>query len=601
MTKKVKEIIEKHQKVIDMIGSILLTIGLNMSISVAENQIRFNGNQIVWFMICIFLYFILKKAKENKEKRLMVCSLILGILLAFFQTIGNLTSGNWISHEVIFSKKIILFMIIKMITYSIIFAKSITILFCFWNYLGEKKGEKRELFKPNLKSFLMITIILLIAWLPYFLNYYPGITSYDTNYQLMQGYKIYEYSNHHPVLHTYIITLLVKIGYGLTRSYNVAIAICSVLQMIASALTFSYVVYYLNKKKMSVTIQILTFLWFAFHPIVPQFSIAIWKDVPFTLCMVWFVIGLIEMVTNEERFLKDKKYNVLYAILITLIMFFRNNGVYIILLTLPFALFFKRVYWKRILLIFILPIIFYYIMTGFVYPKIEIKKSSSREMLSIPMQQMARIVKYKSDELTEQEKQIINQYIPIEEVAEAYRPTISDPIKNVFSEEAYEQDKLTFFKLYVKLALRFPGETLEAFVGNTFGYYYPEVVTFPVATGNYSSPLENEQFINIYSEPIIKIPVLDDIINSLYDKKIPIVSLLANIGFVFWIFLTMLMYSIYQKRYPYLLMYIPIIILYLTCIASPVSGELRYIYSMFTCLPLWIGFTLELGEYNEKN
>ena len=73
MGKKGKEIIEKHQKVIDVIGSILLTIGLNMSINVAENQIRFNGNQIVWLMICIFLYFILKKASENKEKRCVAC------------------------------------------------------------------------------------------------------------------------------------------------------------------------------------------------------------------------------------------------------------------------------------------------------------------------------------------------------------------------------------------------------------------------------------------------------------------------------------------------------------------------------------------------
>ena len=324
----------------------------------------------------------------------------------------------------------------------------------------------------------------------------------------MQGYEVHKYNNHHPILHTYIITLLVKIGYGLTGSYNVGIAICSVIQMIVSALTFSYVIHYLGKKKMSRGLQVIAFLWFAFHPIIPQFSIAIWKDIPFTLCMVWFVIGLIEMLTNEETFLKHKRYLVLYSLLITFVMFFRNNGVYIILLTLPFVVFFKKKYWKRIVVTFALPIIFYYVVTGPIYQKMEIAKSSPKEMLSIPIQQMARIVKYKSDELTAEEKERISQYIPIEEVSEAYRPTISDPIKNVFSESAYKENKMNLLKLYGKLALRFPGETMEAFVGNTYGYYYPEVVTFPVATGIYSSPFENEKFMNIHLEPIIKIPVL---------------------------------------------------------------------------------------------
>lgn len=572
-----------------------------MTIDTAKNSINFNGNQIAWLMLCVFFYFIFKYSSNKNNKRLVICSVILGIILAVFQTLGDITKGGWISNEVILSKKILLFLFVKIIVYSVIFSKIISIIFTYFENLKWKETNKKDVFDAKIKNFLIVALILFIVWLPYFLNYYPGITSYDTNYQLMQGFGVYDYSNHHPVLHTLLITFFVKIGYSLTGNYNFGIAICSILQMITCALTFSFVIYYMAKKKIPFVIKLVSFLFFAFNPIVPQLSIAIWKDIPFTLLMTWFVIGIIEIVTNEKEFFKSKVKILLYAILITLIMFFRNNGVYIILIIIPFLLLKSRKHWKAICLMFIIPVIFYYLMTGTVYEKLNITKTSSREMLSIPAQQMARIVKYRIDELTEDEKNAINRYLPINEIGNVYRPTISDNVKNLLNDQEFEQDKLNLLKLYIKLGLHFPGETLEAFVGNTYGYYYPEVVTFPVATGTYTQVLENEKFMDIHLEPIIKIPVLDNVINSIYNKEIPIVSLFANIGFVFWIVLTLMMYVIYKKRYKYLLMYIPILTLYLTCLASPVSGELRYIYAMFTCLPLFIGFSVKPIDENTNN
>ena len=60
----------------------------------------------------------------------------------------------------------------------------------------------------------------------------------------------------------------------------------------------------------------------------------------------------------------------------------------------------------------------------------------------------------------------------------------------------------------------------------------------------------------------------------------------------------MAMYVIYNKKYKSIVIYIPIIILWLTTIASPVFGEFRYIYSMFTCLPILIGINFRKKENN---
>lgn len=590
---KVKEFLTNNKKVIWVVVSILLTIGLNLSVYVANNTIYFNnGNQIVWLFLCVFIYIVFKQAGKYEGRRLKVCSGILGTLLAIFQVLGIMTNGNWIASEVILTKEVILFMIVKFITYVLLFYNIIKILFSLIENIDCKKTRK-DILKPSLKTFIVVALLLFIMWLPYFLNYYPGITSYDTHYQLMQGFGKIPYNNHHPVLHTFIMSSVVKVGHAITGDYNFGIALYVILQMIFCAITLSFVVYYMGKRNINPIIKMITFLCFAFVPFVPQFSIAVWKDVPFAMFMVWLLIGIIEMITNEEKFFTKKRNFVIFILITLCVLFFRNNGIYIVLLTLPFALFLRRKYWKQILIIFGIPIVFYYIITGPVFTKLDIAKSSPKEMLSIPIQQMARIVKYKGDELSEEDKNVIGQYINIDTAAENYNPTISDPIKNEFNEGTYNQDKLNLIKLYIKLAIKYPGETLEALVGNTYGYYYPEVVTYSIATGVYQTPFEAEQFMNLYEAPIIEIQLLDNVIDSIYDKQIPIVSLIANIGFVFWIVLGIVFYNIYQKRYEYLLMFIPVGILYLTCLASPVSGELRYIYAMFLSLPLFVGFGLQ--------
>lgn len=590
---KVKEFLTNNKKVIWVVVSILLTIGLNLSVYVANNTIYFNnGNQIVWLFLCVFIYIVFKQAGKYEGRRLKVCSGILGTLLAIFQVLGIMTNGNWIASEVILTKEVILFMIVKFITYVLLFYNIIKILFSLIENIDCKKTRK-DILKPSLKTFIVVALLLFIMWLPYFLNYYPGITSYDTHYQLMQGFGKIPYNNHHPVLHTFIMSSVVKVGHAITGDYNFGIALYVILQMIFCAITLSFVVYYMGKRNINPIIKMITFLCFAFVPFVPQFSIAVWKDVPFAMFMVWLLIGIIEMITNEEKFFTKKRNFVIFILITLCVLFFRNNGIYIVLLTLPFAIVWRRKYWKQILIIFGIPIIFYYIITGPVFTKLDIAKSSPKEMLSIPIQQMARIVKYKGDELSEEDKNVIGQYINIDTAAENYNPTISDPIKNEFNEGTYNQDKLNLIKLYIKLAIKYPGETLEALVGNTYGYYYPEVVTYSIATGVYQTPFEAEQFMNLYEAPIIEIQLLDNVIDSIYDKQIPIVSLIANIGFVFWIVLGIVFYNIYQKRYEYLLMFIPVGILYLTCLASPVSGELRYIYAMFLSLPLFVGFGLQ--------
>ena len=168
---KLKEFITNNKKIIWIIASILLTIGINMSIYVVNNLIYFNGNQIIFLFLCVFIYIIFNKADKYKGKRLKVCSSILAVFLSIFQLLGIMTNGNWIASEVIITKEVVIFMLAKFITYGLLFHNIIKILFSLIEQIDWKK-ERKDILKPNLKTFIVVTLLLFIVWLPYFLNYF---------------------------------------------------------------------------------------------------------------------------------------------------------------------------------------------------------------------------------------------------------------------------------------------------------------------------------------------------------------------------------------------------------------------------------------------
>ena len=72
--------------------------------------------------------------------------------------------------------------------------------------------------------------------------------------------------------------------------------------------------------------------------------------------------------------------------------------------------------------------------------------------------------------------------------------------------------------------------------------------------------------------------------------------MLFSVGFIFWVIIVCLGYKIYKKEYKYILVYLPIGILWLTLIASPVFCEFRYAYPLFTTLPLLISLNFTKKE-----
>lgn len=580
---------EKTKKIVTVLlalfTTICMNINLNRDLALAQS---FTGNDI--FMIVLFaLYCMLfYKILEVKEKRLCICSIILSILFAGFSVVGTsinyyLNLDSIVSSKTALLKSILKFLAYAGTCYSILILIFTQVLPC----LKSKKSKTYQWFTHNKRSFFLVACVIFIAYVPYFLAEYPGFFTADSVRELSDAtYGMGNLINHHPVLHIFIISICSKIVKLFSGTETEVIALYATLQMIATACTFSFMIYYMSRKNVNIYIRIVTFLICAFYPPFAAYSVTMWKDIPFALSLVYFTICLIELATNSYNFFKSKLRVIALLISTILVILFRNNGIYVVLLTLPFMFFIIKDYRKYVVGFAAIMITFYVIYKGPIFKLLNITDGPVKEMLSVPLQQIARTVRDNENEITEEEKELIYKFLPVENLGKLYNPLISDSVKENLNNEEFQNNKGEFIKLWLNLLAKHPRSYIESFLVGSFGYWYPETTNWVIVNWDDYPKLD---YLDYTKAPIANIKVVDELEKFANTRNIPVISmLLFSIGFNFWIILTITMYCIYKKKYRHMLTLIPILVLWLTNTASPVWCEYRYIYGMFTTMPLFL-------------
>lgn len=592
--------ITKYKNILIILISLITTWCI--SITNVNNDFIFDGNNFKWIIVLILIYILIKKALEEPSKRLMICSFIFGAIISIFAILGY-TADNFFNNNIDISKKDIFVILCKLEACFVTISAITIILMKKLPQVIERIRNKKEynFFTSNKKSILVVTLILFVAYLPYLLYYYPGNVLIDSTIQIMQGMGDLPLTNHHPAIHTGIITLCLNFGHLLTNNYNFGVFIYTFLQTLATCLIFSFTIYYMARKDVPIAIRIFSLLFYALCPTIAFFTITMYKDIPFALFMLLLTICMVEISTNTENFVKSKLRMILTAIIVFGACIFRNNGLYAVVLTFLILLIAIKKYKLKVCATFFVGILMCLIVTGPIYNMLGIEKGSSKEAFSVIFQQYARLVKYEANNLTEEEKEIIYRYIPVENLGELYNPVFADPVKSSVSEEAVEEDKITLITTYLKLALKYPKHTIASLICGSYGYYYPNTLGWGVYTGVNEEEFEGQaKDYGIKEQPLIQFTFLDKVNNFVNTRDIPIISMFLNIGFLFWTFVFGIIYCIYRKQYKLILTYIPVLCMWLTTLLSPVFGEARYVYSLFTTIPLLLSITFSYKK-GEKN
>lgn len=457
-----------------------------------------------------------------------------------------------------------------------------SILYYVINFLcsyDTKIGEKY-----NNKIFIVISMLLMLGvWSIYLLNYFPGTLSPDSigEYSMFVN-GLHITSDHHPVLHILYMALFYNIGFKIFGTPNMGVLFVTLSQIIIMASIFTYSLVFLRKRNCPKLLTYVLLMFYTFSSITGYYSIVMWKDVLFA--------GFTLLLTIECFKLYEKRNNLRFKNLISFLIvslifvFLRNNAIYAYFILALIILIILKKYFKQFAIMFVIVFSVFIFVKGPVFSWCGIQKSSSAEYIGMPLQQIARIIT-KNEKLTNNQYLQIDKLIPVSFIPSAYNPIVSDGIKfnKNFNIDAFNDDKISYLKLYSDIVFEHFPTTIEAYFISTLGYWYPNVVYSSVANNIYDNNL------GIYLDS-----KTNENINSIIVKgearDLPLFGMQWSIGLCVWTIAILAVCFIRKNKFIAITPFLPCITIWITMLlASPVWGEFRYVYGLFTSLPFLIG------------
>lgn len=439
--------------------------------------------------------------------------------------------------------------------------------------------------------------LCLVCWIPYFLYEYPAVMTPDSINQYAQVIGAYELSNHHPVIHTALIGFFYKIGLSLTGDVAFGLALYTMAQMLFMAFVAGYVVRTLQKAGAITPVLVITICFYALMPYNGAYVVTMWKDIPFAGCMTLFAAALMRFLLRGNRAasadavprLSVSEYVTLvipYILSGILLCLLRTNGWYAFAVSVPFILITYRKSLKTMIPIHLIILVMVLFVKYPVMNIYNIRQADFVESLSIPVQQIARVVA-NGESLSESQSAFVGQIIDLEMVPTVYQPDVSDNIKNLIRQsgnEYLESHKGDFFRTWLSIGVSHPRTYFDAYVAQTNGYWYPDVNSeVGLADGIYPNEF------GLTWQPVIRGNVIIKIKEILFKLPdlIPLYGLLWSMGFMLWLILVLAALSLRSGKTANALICLPFLLLVLTlCIATPVATEFRYAYSLFYALPV---------------
>lgn len=444
-------------------------------------------------------------------------------------------------------------------------------------------------------------VVILLCWLPVFLAYYPSVFAYDAEgqlYQVIAG----DYSTHHPLLHTLFLGAFFRLGEAL-GSYSAGMAVHSVVQMFLMACAFAFVLSYLYKKEIPRWQRFLLLAFYALFPTNSVLALSTTKDVLFSALVLLYTIVLYEMICDKKMRINAKEVGA-YMVLSVLLLLFRNNAVYAFLVSIPMVYAGCRKWCgteenrqktggvRGYLLLSVAALIFFAVCSMGLRTAVHAHSGSPREMLSVPLQQMARTRVKEEQQIEPELRQELDKYIPAEWVFAAYDPHLADPVKN---RAVIHDNPAGLIKTWIRLGIKYPAIYVDAFLDNCVGYWYLEDIShaqiYGIGTESGFGYLSTDTRImpaGCEIVPYSYLPglrrLMEKIVSDNAYQRIPVLRIVFAPAFYWWMLCMYMAVALYHKKYIMILPAAFLVAYYLTLLLSP-TVLIRYMYPFVVTVP----------------
>lgn len=480
---------------------------------------------------------------------------------------------------------------VRFVGYSFLFYLGIKVILCEIEHIVFIKNDN------NKRVHIISSTIVFLGWIFWIVMAYPGSVAGDGVTQLGQAY-FNEISAHHPPFTTWIMGTLFKAGNVITGSGRGGIFLYLFIQAILGAIIIGFSIKTMHKIGVCKIICYLSAAVFGFAPIFGIFAQWYEKDLLYSLFTLLFFTKLVDMVTEVAQIkVRDFALLATCGILCALL---RNNGIYavlpvfILILFLPLNQKLKHVDFAS----FIFVLVVYLCVTGPFYNSLGFEPTNIREALSIPMQQSARYISEYGDEITEEERDVLESvFNDYDNIANIYDAFCSDSVKNTVF---IEKDELPrYFLIWLKMGLKHPKVYFDAFMCLNYGYLAPAEQN---AEANGDMP--NQEHDDIMSQlndmgadgtqNAENIQILKYLIYM--NMVFPLVRYLTMPGVYVWMMILIIAIVLKLKDPIGYIIIIPNVVNLLVCLASPLCNAMRYELPTVLSMPLCITVILWLMQ-----
>lgn len=455
---------------------------------------------------------------------------------------------------------------------------------------GAPKIANKPIFsaiRSNTNKWLLLSAVIFVLYLPLVLLAH-SVLSWDSWSSIRQVTGAEELSDHHPVIFTAFVGIFVHIGLAF-GSLGLGTILFSLAQSAILAMVFAKVILFLQKEGAPKGFLVFSFIFYAVLPVNAMAGLVMWKDILFTGVGLLLLMMVVTLSWSGNKFFTAKNY-AYFSITVFLFCALRHNALYAyVLFAALFAFICRRAFSiKKLILLFALPIMVYVAYSGIV--TLIAKPGSVGEMLSVPMQQIARTVTYHGDSISGEDRTIINEILPYNQLGALYNPWASDPVKSTFRAEAFEADISKYASLWFRLAMQHKKTYVASFLYNTYGYLYPLYVSnspTDILLNNYDQLNTPQEYRNPVNTPASKSAV-----EAYRDAFISIIPVMQNIGFYILTSTLAIYIAIIRKRKELLGVFIILVGMFFTVILGPINSEFRYMYIFCAAIPLIFGVAL---------
>lgn len=601
--------------IFSVLGGSICTIACLSSYFSVSGKI-FQANGIVCPFVFVLSSIAINYLISNFSVREMCSAIPSAIILAACQRLGSeftLTGhvelNNYKLYISIICMGFLFWIVISYILHYIgkvgeILGKFDAVIRRIFKYFLPLANDSRHgiLTKNNRRLFLLSFFSLIILWIPAILATYPGVFSYDAMPKVDMILGERTFNNHYPVLSTLLLTACMQLGKIISGNYIFGVFVSTIVQMLIVSFAFSYALIWMWNNRIPKLVIVLGFLFLGINPVVQIMVLSATHDIIFAGLLLILVVEILDMSVNTEHYFESWK-NIVRFILIAIFMcMFRNQGMYMLIVVLPFLVISFKRFRLKVFTSLIVPIVFVAVLTGPIYSSLGIvADKKSGEMLSFPIQQIARACNVVPNDIGTEEYDVIYKYIPKDNI-EKYNPMSADPAKARFNNEYFLENKSDFFKVWFLVGIRNPGVYFDSFMYESYGYFYTEKT--PLATDYILyDGVEGENYSFIGFERQTKFPLYDNYLRKVSRElildKIPIVSTLTNEAFPFWIMMFLVSLFILKKRWKELSMLVLPLGYWGTLLLGPVIQS-RYAFPLMVLVPLFIGVCFNRRYYREN-